>query len=436
MDVNKWDELIDKARNGLITPEEAEVEAVRAGLLPLAYTPNAADYDPLRETWWTLPMAVAWISRRQADAVRDVWEDYTNQCRHWIFREWRVGFEGPTTKGFSLEYRSRPRFLDLIVSDKLRVAGGEAAEMSFAAAKEALWVALREGFFEATGIASDSDKRVAIPPMEWRDLEAAEVHGVDLIAAGQTSYRDVCVQSRSVVGFWPQAPVVTSAADLPLITPPGDAGYMPLYCAAQWIATKGNRETIDPLDPSVWQAAYAELLGRIASEDVKVIGAREGQREPIPGYHFAGCRVDYPHIESPMELMVSEELHLRSYPFAGEKPWFDGFDDALKSRREVRWNRIQVHQPDIRRLWPFGQDDLPPISSDRTGAPGRPTSMHLIRAEFAARQARGETAPNLSAEASALVDWLGRTHGHLPRPSKKTVMNGLRDVYRARSAQK
>ena len=31
-----------------------------------------------------------------------------------------------------------------------------------------------------------------------------------------------------------------------------------------------------------------QLLARIASEEIKVVGTRNGERQPVPGYHFAG----------------------------------------------------------------------------------------------------------------------------------------------------
>lgn len=33
-------------------------------------------FDPFTEAWWTLPMAVQWVRKRMADAVRDQWEAY------------------------------------------------------------------------------------------------------------------------------------------------------------------------------------------------------------------------------------------------------------------------------------------------------------------------------------------------------------------------
>ena len=42
-----------------MSPAEAEFEAKRLGLEPLASAPDPNDYDPMREPFWTLPMTVA-----------------------------------------------------------------------------------------------------------------------------------------------------------------------------------------------------------------------------------------------------------------------------------------------------------------------------------------------------------------------------------------
>jgi hypothetical protein len=58
------DELITKVQHGERTPAEAEIEAKRLNLRPLENRPDPHDYDPMREPFWTLPMAVAWIAYR------------------------------------------------------------------------------------------------------------------------------------------------------------------------------------------------------------------------------------------------------------------------------------------------------------------------------------------------------------------------------------
>ena len=63
----------------------------------------------------------------------------------------------------------------------------------------------------------------------------------------------------------------------------------------------------------------------------------------------------------------------------------------------------------------------------RTGAPGRPTSMHHIVAEFERRRAANvPLADTLKAEAAALADWLARNHEDWPVPKVGTVENNIR----------
>src|SRR5262249_15220455 len=100
--------------------------------------------------------------------------------------------------------------------------------------------------------------------------------------------------------------------DLPALVRPEGPGYMPLYLAAQWIATRGGAIDIDPHDIMIWKDAFATLLARIASEEVEVVGLRDGKNEKIDGRVFAGMQVDYPFSETPFNLVVSEELFLSS----------------------------------------------------------------------------------------------------------------------------
>jgi hypothetical protein len=85
----------------------------------------------------------------------------------------------------------------------------------------------------------------------------------------------VALPRKGVTALWAEKldkPVI----GLPEIVEPSGPGYMPLYCAAQWIATAGGKRSFDPTDVSVWKSAYSDLLARLASEDIKVIGFRQG----------------------------------------------------------------------------------------------------------------------------------------------------------------
>jgi hypothetical protein len=217
---------------------------------------------------------------------------------------------------------------------------------------------------------------------------------------------------------------------LPELVKPDGAGYMPLYCAAQWIVTHGGAREINRLDEVLWREAYKALLDRIASEEVKVLGVRDGATETVSGIHFASCSVDYPFSDPRLDLILSEELCLFSRPYLDDEHWRRGFGDSLEDRHGARWRRLMVLKADVAHYWPFAVE-----LGHRTGAPGRPSAMHLVEEEYRARWQRGEADTSIVAEAAALADWLRTEHPQAPRLTPKTIANRLRDDHRRRIAE-
>lgn len=74
-----------------------------------------------------------------------------------------------------------------------------------------------------------------------------------------------------------------------------------------------------------------------------------------------------------------------------------------------------------------GKPPTEPIYS--TGAAGRPTSMHLIKAEMHRRADHGELQPTLKAEFESLVEWLSKKHPQAHPATSKTIRNNLRNFY-------
>jgi hypothetical protein len=167
----------------------------------------------------------------------------------------------------------------------------------------------------------------------------------------------------------------TSSYRLPELVKPDGAGYMALYCAAQWIATRSGTLEINPLDEGLWREAFKDLLDRIASEDVKVVGVRDGATEPehISGIHFASCPVHYPFSDLRWDLILSEELCLVSRPYIDDEHWRGGFNDCLEDRRGVRWGRLMVLKADVARCWPFATAQDHRTSAPRPTQPGERT---------------------------------------------------------------
>lgn len=75
----------------------------------------------------------------------------------------------------------------------------------------------------------------------------------------------------------------------------------------------------------------------------------------------------------------------------------------------------------------------PPETPDlgRNGAPGRPSYIHLIEAEFKRRQAAGRLESSLTKEAHALADWFQKAHPKCRPYTAKTIYNKLGSLYRA-----
>jgi hypothetical protein len=348
------DELFEKAKVGVITGEEADAEAIALGLGSLSRQPSENAYRPEAETHWTLPMAVAWIAYLDLNEVREWSEPYRAECWHWLWQRWRVGFDGPVYEGWHLEQRSKPSLALLSIGEALDANEGEAPKvMSIKEARESLWMALREGFFVGSGIDSQTGRRVEIPALAWHDLVSVQGPGErDEVRQGLMGdgYTEVLMPSAALRGYW-RKPIASTLKVPATMRPDGD-GYMPLYCAAQWIATEGGTKDFEPDDPLRWRAAFDTLLAAITSTKVHVVGLRGGEREKIAGHIFAGIQVDYPFPDPDLELLLGNELYLRCIPYLDEEHWRKGFDDALIQRHEDKWTKLMVDKAEIRRLWP------------------------------------------------------------------------------------
>lgn len=428
------DQLFDRAKYGEISGEQADAEAIRLGLGSLSRTPAKDTFRPEALGHWTLPMAVAWIAYLDLDDVREWSAPYRAECRDWHWQRWRVGFDGPVHEGWHLEERSKPTLALLslgAIYDK--VAEGKPLSMSIGDAQEALWMALREGFFLATGIDTETGRRVEIPALEWHELVPVQTKGEqDEVRRGLLGhgYRDVLFPVAPLRGYWRKIEPPTYT--LPPVMPPTGFGYMPLFRAAQWIATEGGRRDFDPAEVEVWRPAYAQLLDAISSGAVKVVGVEGHATLPVPAHLFIGIQVDYPYFDAPIDLILSNELVLRSYPYVDDEHWRNGFDDALVDRGGNRWVRLSVEKSDIARLWDFG-----PTAETSTGLPGRPPlSRHLIEDELRRRGAANELEDRVGVQAKVLVTWLRVAHPKHPPPTPRVVENNIRAEYRRLKSMK
>jgi hypothetical protein len=266
----------------------------------------------------------------------------------------------------------------------------------------------------------------SIPPLRSLNETLSQVEPVSLPLIG-------ALKRQNIMAIWQPHRLEERGHELPAVVKPEGPGYMPLYFAAQWIATCGGTVVVDPLNPTVWQDAFGQLLARIASEQVALTGMRDGQREKLDGHLFAGIPVDYPFLDTPLSLLLSEELYLCSCVYIDEVHWQNDWNDRLETRHSIRWSKLMVLKSDVAHYWPFVDDPTDAARPVRqTGAPGRPTSMHLVEAEFRARWERGEVQKSIGAEADALCAWLKAAHPEAPRLTPKSIANRLRHEHRER----
>ena len=87
--------------------------------------------------------------------------------------------------------------------------------------------------------------------------------------------------------------------------------------------------------------------------------------------------------------------------------------------------RLLISKVDIDRCIERLLDDKGEASCQKTGAPGRPSSMAIVLREAERRRNAGKCEVSKQAEAEALVAWLKENHPDVPAPTAKTIRNKL-----------
>jgi hypothetical protein len=211
------DDLKAKVIAGAMKPSEAEAEAARLGLEAFEYRPDPRDYDPMREQFWTLPMVVAWIAYRTADAVRENWDEYRAECRHWR----HVGQSGALGEvGHDLFHFDLTNLTCMQVYEELQQPADRNDQMSVAQAQQELWQALRNSAIEASGVELTTQKREVIDALRLQDLTLGVMNNRDVllirrpIGIGPVRYVIITIPRVAVCDHWQADMLRSSASDL------------------------------------------------------------------------------------------------------------------------------------------------------------------------------------------------------------------------------
>jgi hypothetical protein len=168
------DLLIDKVKYGELTPQEAEAEAARLGLEPFEVSPNPADFDPMKEALWSLPMALAWIMWRTPDAVREMWDLYREKFRFWFFQRWQVTGD-PIYAGHFLTKKDPSGLLQVATLDLSSATPKIPDIETYVDAFRFLSNVAQGADWRASGVPTDGGPRREISPLEWVDFDLVEV---------------------------------------------------------------------------------------------------------------------------------------------------------------------------------------------------------------------------------------------------------------------
>jgi len=210
--------LFDDLANDRTTPSEAEVKARALGLEPLTPTLDQADFDPIRETHWTLTMVVSWIAWGDLERVRDCLPRWRQQHQSWFWRECVEG-DGAgglrERRGWLLEqtHKGEAPLMFLSLCEAVEASEGDPLDSTkrytINEAKRLLWEKLGVG--DLTAVTMLDGVPTPIPAHEWPFLDHLEHRGADLLRAGRDMFalartydaNDVLLPRGDVLRHWP-----------------------------------------------------------------------------------------------------------------------------------------------------------------------------------------------------------------------------------------
>jgi len=441
------DVLITRVRIGELTPEEAEAAAEQGGFGPLATKPSPIDFDPTQIAYWSLPMAMAWVAWRSIQQVREHCAEYREDWLAWFPGSWNVptddGNAFKRIDGHELKSVRRPTVVRLGLTESYLTSTETlppTCQMTVAKAEKQLLTALAAGHLHA--VARDRTGNVTeIPQREWPYLRLFEEQECDVLKYdpldATPAFTDVKLKRDDLQRLWQEFLVQTYMIEP--MTRAGAAGYVPLCAALHWIMTEGGTASQKLEDSEAWVRSVRRLIPLISTGEIQIIGrpGSGGPPEVIAGEKFAGVLVSQPARDE-ISVLVGTDAWIGCNCYIDDQHWNGGFNDQLYLSHygPASWTHLQVKKGDILREVKFEIKNDAQHLTYASGAPGRPTSMNLIRGEFDARHSRGERAKTITQEAEALADWLGKAHPGAVPVKAKTIKNQLASEFRIRNARK
>jgi hypothetical protein len=189
--------LLKQVEIGAITPEEGDEFAKATGSRPLTRQADPAAVH--RRAYWSLPMALVWISDRDDGAVIEQCDELRSSYPAW--HEVKQRAEGQTKKW---ELQGNPP----ATITKLVRRGTATADVLTRRreARRELWDALQQEKLTAVGTDKSSAKRIQIPGFLWANLDCSGQEDPPIYRSKNSDeeFADVIVPSSAVKELWPE----------------------------------------------------------------------------------------------------------------------------------------------------------------------------------------------------------------------------------------
>jgi hypothetical protein len=192
--------LIFAVESGTMSHGQTRAEAKRLGLRPLE---GSADLDGLDDPalmpFWTPPMALARIVFRDLECVRLFEPGYRAENGRWIEHKMPSGTTAVLTP-------TPPASLDMVgIHADGHTDDDRPLAMTYLEPLDALWVAIRCGAPDTTGIDRDSHQCVTIPDHFWYEAPLSGDWGDEVTFGARGGYqtlRKVRLSRPHLLGVW------------------------------------------------------------------------------------------------------------------------------------------------------------------------------------------------------------------------------------------
>jgi hypothetical protein len=199
--VSPLDDVLNRLRQGQVTPDEADAELRRKGFPALTTRPASNRFDPMKTTTWSLPMVLAWAATRDSEAVRS--HDNRIRAASWDYEKDGDGWRLVRPKPLTFSWSQRVLLGDARVSPRLEERKRLIAEVS-----DEILFHLANGTIHATAVKVLGGSVVAVAAATWPHLVIKDDHGRDslcLAATGALAYVDVNLRLDEILKAWPPA---------------------------------------------------------------------------------------------------------------------------------------------------------------------------------------------------------------------------------------